>query len=38
MNPNRWSSETRNWEKPDVVYLNPLKEKAVEYSFVKQAG
>lgn len=25
-NPNRWSGATRNWELPQVVYLNPEKE------------
>ncbi|MFT6301905.1 MAG: putative transposase [Granulosicoccus sp.] len=25
-NPNRWSGETRNWERPEKVWLNPDKE------------
>ena len=28
-NPARWSGDTRNWQLPDVVHLNPEKEDAV---------
>ena len=28
-NPNRWSGETRNWDLPEFVSLNPEKEQAI---------
>ena len=28
-NPNRWSGETRNWDLPEFISLNPEKEQAI---------
>jgi len=36
--PNRWSGDIRNWSRPEVVWLNPERTRAVSEEKLKEAA